>query len=138
MSPKLSALFLLLLASPALAGDGWDGTSDPAPAVGEKLHAEKKIEPPVQMDIRGHCTVRPGPGNPISEPCANLQLVLVDDKGKEMARTRTDVDGAFSFDAPGRGLFRIQSGSSYFEVANPGDHDKNGDVNLELARKAKK
>lgn len=69
--------------------------------------------------IRGHCTILEGPGNPITTPCSNTVLILNDEKGAELFRTRTTSKGDFEFSAEETGKYRIGSGSKFYDLVSP-------------------
>lgn len=74
---------------------------------------------PSPGNIRGHCTLLEGGGNPFLGPCVNTQLILSTVDGKELLRTRTTPNGDFEFIADQGGQFIITPGSKLYEVASP-------------------
>jgi hypothetical protein len=69
--------------------------------------------------IRGICKILAGHGNLIPGNCAGVQLLLVDAKGVEVSRARTDQNGEFEFTGRTREKFKILSGSKFYEVVSP-------------------
>ena len=83
------------------------------------LRLKKDPESNAANTLGGHCEVRVGPGQPIASDCVTILLVLSDEKGVEVARTRTNAKGVFSFAVKPNQKFVISSGSHFYQVVTP-------------------
>jgi len=66
--------------------------------------------------------------NPISGPCVNLVLVLLDEKGTEVLKSRTNPRGQIEFAAEKGKVYRIIPGSRFYEIKAPLDLIHGGDT----------
>lgn len=139
-------ILTLLMITPAVWAAGWfapeyDGASGNGFRLGRFRPPPQKAEiqapKPGPGKLVGHCTLLAGGGNLIEGPCDSALLILDDDKGQELVRTRTDKNGEFLFEAPTDGKFRIASGSRFIEVVSPMDLLHSGiHVDLKLKQKS--
>jgi hypothetical protein len=86
--------------------------------------------------IRGECETLASPSNPLAGSCTDLELVLSDEKGVEVMKTRTSKNGHFEFAGEAGKNYRITSGSKYYEAVSPEGFVHGGDaVSLQLKQK---
>ncbi len=79
--------------------------------------------------ISGKCALIANQKNPFPSTCSDTQLILSDDKGTELLRTRTDKDGNFSFgDTVAEQSYQITPVSHSYEVFSPKKALHSGDV----------
>lgn len=117
-TPLLLCIGLQLFGShPALARSGTGKPPIPDGSGGEPINlvaAEK--DPNV---LRGTCTLVEGPTDSFSSPCVDLVIVLTDEKGAEISRTRTTSKGAFKFTADKKKVYLLGAGSDLYELISP-------------------
>ncbi len=89
------------------------------------LRANKNA--PVMGTIRGFCVIAPAQGLNSDSPCTNLMLILKDTDGSDVTRDRTSPQGEFSFPVEQGKLYRVASGSRFYESKNPLATAKAGD-----------
>jgi hypothetical protein len=70
-------------------------------------------------EIHGRCTIDVGGSSLVAGPCSETILVLLNTKGDEVVKARTDHDGNFEFTGLAEGDYKIGSGSRFFDVAKP-------------------
>ena len=86
--------------------------------------------------IIGNSGTKASTSNPIPGACVNLLLVLNDETGAEVEKTRTTVKGHFEFAGEAGKNYTIASGSKFYEVVAPQGLIHGGDrVNLQLQQK---
>jgi hypothetical protein len=121
LASRLVPLLLLLLAFPALADDGTP-PSPTQPSSARRAHG-KRLNPSATSKnpgtIRGRCTVVESDSNPIAGPCVDMVLLLNDEKGNEVLRTRTSAKGDFEFAADPAVKYRVGSGSKFYDLVQP-------------------
>lgn len=71
-----------------------------------------------------------------TSPCVDVVIVLNDEDGNELARTRTTSKGGFKFAAEKAKAYRIDAASSHYELVSPTAAVHAGDtVQLQLKQK---
>jgi hypothetical protein len=101
---------------------------------GKRLNPDKGSKS--TSSVRGTCGTAASTTNPLAGPCVNIELILNDEKGAEIERTRTSQSGRFEFAAKKGTNYRIVSGSKFFEVISPKDLIHGGNsVDLQLRQK---
>jgi len=101
---------------------------------GKKMNIGKASKNP--GTIRGSCTVVESPSNPFANTCVNILLILRDQEGNEVSKSRTTSKGEFEFATDTGKLFRLESGSRFYAVVAPKDLIHGGAlVNLKLQQK---
>lgn len=140
----LGLAMAMSIANQAWSDDEAPGGGPSVPGPGRSRHAgHAEREAPRTTrggKITGRCTLIPSSDNPIGGPCANLMLVLNDSKGGEVDRERTTPDGEFELSTTSHpsadGLYRIGSGSRFYDVASPKALLRDG-YSIELTLKSK-
>jgi len=101
-------------------------TTVDADGAGLGLHGGKKSVPvgkrspgPAPGALRGSCGIVPSDTMMLPGPCVNIMLVLNDEKGVEVERTRTNTQGAFEFSVDINKVYRVVSGSKLYEILAP-------------------
>lgn len=89
----------------------------------------------VAASVEGFCFIGESSTNLHPGPCVNLLLILNDDQGVEVARTRTTSQGMFEFAAESQKLYHVVSGSKFYEVAIPKSVHGGSKINLQLQQK---
>lgn len=104
--------------------------------VKQPIRETERDKKPALGKISGRCVLIAGNGNMFDTPCVNILLVLNDETGKEIVKTRTDKNGEFNFEAPANAKYKISSGSRFIEVVSPTYFLASGShVNLSLRQK---
>lgn len=88
-----------------------------------------------QVNLEGFCYIAEGPTNPKPGPCVNLLLILNDEGGKELYKTRTSSQGIFEFSSEAEKVYHIVSGSPFYEVVAPKAVRGGTKINLQLQQK---
>ena len=104
---------------------------------GHRLDTRKVGKAPNQKIIKGSCVLVEGNGNPFTGPCADLQLTLIGEDGKEVIRTRTDVKGTFLFLPDVDGRYGIVPSSDLYENLEKKPYSLGNVANIKILRKKK-
>ena len=119
-------VFLFLFCFPDTSQADTD-TANSGPATTTGRHAKMKTGSPKgekknsshPSSIRGHCTLLASPMNPITGDCVSVPLVIQDNEGHEIAITRTDGKGSFSFELEQDVPYTIAPTSKMYKLVSP-------------------